>query len=133
MHKALPKLTVFVVMLVGFLGQAMASSSSVFCNALFDAHTATKLSEPHLAVNKDKLQLSAQVLDITNEAEDCCDTDCCDANCLCLANGCVSVVYLSNQVSDLYSETFRITAITPLVEQPNSLASTLYRPPIFTS
>ncbi len=124
MLKAISRVLVMAVMLVAFIGQAMAFNTSMPCETLAESHD-TSFNE--LANHYDSNSID------TKSQEDCCGIECCDLACTCIANACSSFVYFN---SDLNST--KLVALTEVVykqqfTQPKSIPALLYRPPIFTS
>ena len=110
-----------VVMLVAFLGQAMAYSTVLPCEAK-DEHVSDSLNNEN--ANHD---------DADEHVSDCCDIECCDVDCICPSAACSSIVYLSNDVR--LRKIMRVTQ-TLVIEQdiqPDPVSALHYRPPIFTS
>ena len=124
MFKADPRVLVIAVMLVAFVGQAIAFSTSMSCETSADSLYAN-FSEP-------VKQYDSKPID-TDNPEDCCGIECCDVDCSCISSGCSSLVYFHTEI-----ELTETTALSEVVcmhqsEQLKSISTLLYRPPIFTS
>jgi hypothetical protein len=124
MCKAVSRALVTVVMLVAFVGQAIAFNTSMSCETSVDSlsHNVSELVKHY----------DSNLID-TDSPENCCGIECCDVDCNCLANACSSFVYLNTDV-----DSTKIAALSDVVymqqsEQPKFIATLLYRPPIFTS
>ena len=134
MHTAFSKAVVVVVMLVAFLGQAMAMSSLISNKSSDKNSYQSTYQSPFSAnsfVNSEKPQINdLAVADCSDPI--CCDLDCCDNDCICAASGCSSIVYLYSEIDAVQLPIF--SEILPLTQlkQANSIISIHYRPPIFT-
>ncbi len=124
MFKVASKVLIIVIMLVAFVGQALAFNTSMPCETSVDAISLdVKKLEKHLDSN----------LKATDAPENCCGIACCDLGCTCIANACSSLVYFNTEV---YAT--KVDAITEVINnqesaQPKAISALLYRPPIFTS
>jgi len=124
MFKAVSRVLVIAVMLVAFVGQAVAFNTSTSCETSIDS-----LSPNFSEIVK---HIDSNSID-TDSPEDCCGIDCCGVDCTCIANACSSIVYVNTEVDSI-----KITAVSEAVymqpsEQPHSMSALLYRPPIFAS
>ena len=124
MFQAFSKVLVLLVMLVSFVGQVMANDIFSYCESPTAASVDIQLVEN---VNSDDAANS------NDNTDDCCDDECCDADCICALNGCSAVTYLT--VGMEYSELTLVSEFSYMQqsEQPKSISTSLYRPPIFTS
>ena len=124
MCKAVSRMLVTVVMLVAFVGQAIAFNTYISCETSVDS----------LSPNVSELvkHLDSNSID-TNNQEDCCGIECCDVDCNCIANACSSFVYFNTDVDSTKTATLSEVVYMKQSEQPKSIATLLYRPPIFTS
>lgn len=118
------RVLIIAVMLVGFVGQAIAFNTSMPCET-----SAVPLSP---SINNLIKRDDSNSLKI-DSAEDCCGIECCDLNCNCIANGCSSFIYLSTEIDSTEIASFSEAGYMQQFEQPKSIASLRYRPPIFTS
>jgi len=124
MFKAVSRVLVIAMMLVAFVGQAVAFNSSISCETLEDDISPSfSESVKHYATSSTEL----------DSQENCCGIECCVIDCTCIANACSSVVYLNIEVNST-----RTIALSDLVylqqpEQPRAIVTFIYRPPIFIS
>ncbi|MDC2889670.1 hypothetical protein [Psychrosphaera algicola] len=125
MYKAVSRILVLAMMLVSFAGQALTYNAAQFCETNEDTHS---LSDNLTVITSNDLPAS----DVDNPA-DCCDVECCDLDCICIANACSSVAYFSTEHISTKTQLSDEMTYLQQFEQPNSVASLLYRPPIFTS
>ncbi|TRX54506.1 hypothetical protein [Thalassomonas sp. M1454] len=139
MLKAISKVLVLTMMLVAFLSQAMAFNTSMPCETAEDEHlnvvtTSQKLNSNTAIDIESKYTISAHndSIDPDNH-DDCCGIECCDLDCSCIANTCNSVVYFNISLVTIKTITLDETMFLPELVQPNSVSTSLYRPPIFTS
>lgn len=122
MVKAVLKMLFIAVMLVAFVGQATAFNTFISCETSAD---------PLFSNVKELVKHSDSKTIDTSNSEDCCDIDCCDEGC-CIANTCSSFSYINTQAVDsLKTGTEIEAAYIQLFEQPQSISSLFYRPPIF--
>lgn len=120
MHKTLSNLVVVTMVLVAFVGQAMAYSVLNPCDFSADTHVSEAQGE-------------SEVHDNANQTNaDCCDTECCDVDCICAANACSSAVYLNADNRPTFINVITVPIYKWSSERPKSISSLLYRPPIFT-
>ena len=123
MFKPLSKLLILIIMLLTFVGQAMASQ--FFLSQ--DKFTQTEQAESVAAA------LTTQSDVHVDNEDDCCEVECCEDECVCPLNSCASLnlVYLSDATRHIHlsSENIVLQSNSP----PKSIAKALFRPPIFTS
>ncbi|WP_159820945.1 hypothetical protein [Colwellia sp. 20A7] len=124
MFKAVSRVLFFVVMLVAFIGQVLAFNTSMACETSVESHS---LIKNHKLENND-----SSIID-TDSAEDCCSIECCDMDCICMAHVCSSSTYFSTNVGLNRTITVNETFYISNFEQPKSIVTLLYRPPIFIS
>lgn len=125
MFKAVTKVLVLTMMFVAFIGQAMAFNTSMYCGSAEDTVNSQ-------LVTSEQLNASGSTSIDSDNAEDCCDIECCDLNCSCVGNTCSSVTYFNSHADTKKHFAYNDTAYLQQFEQPNSISSSLYRPPIFT-
>jgi hypothetical protein len=124
MSKPLSKLLIIITILVAFVGQAMAYK--------------------FMAVNDtdSNLQSTAQLQIFDNNTfgekssendDDCCEIECCESECICPANACTSNVYLDTNLSLSELVILSESMLSLQSKDTHFIASSLYRPPIFTS
>jgi hypothetical protein len=124
MFKAVSRVLVIAVMLVAFVGQAIAFNTSMLCETSVDSFS-PNFSE--LVKHYDSKPID------TDNREDCCGIECCDVDCTCIANACSSLVYLNTEVDSTKTAALSDVVYMQQFEQPKSISTLLYRPPIFTS
>ena len=120
--KAVSTTLVFALLLVAFIGQAFAYSSSMPCET--SANDQYSLHYNTLATN------STPPLTHKENANDCCEIDCCDTGCICIASTCSSVAYINAEVH--LTNTIVLTEMLDKQhpKQPITITTLLYRPPI---
>jgi len=124
MFKAVSRVLVWAVILVAFIGQAMTFNASMPCETSVESHY-TSLNE--LVNNYDSNSID------TDNQEDCCGIECCSINCACIGNACASFVYFNAEVDSTKSALLSEAVYIQQSEQPKSILTLRYRPPIFTS
>jgi hypothetical protein len=124
MFKAVSRMLVTAVMLVAFVGQAITFNTSMSCETLEDS-LSPNVSE--LVKHYDSNPIN------TDSSEGCCGIECCGADCNCITNACSSFVYFNTDVDSTKTATLSEAVYMQQSEQPKSIATLLYRPPIFTS
>lgn len=125
MFKAVLRVLITAVMLVVFVGQAMAYNTSITCETSVVSHASSNHNE---SVNHNDSKSTN-----TNSSVDCCDIDCCDVYCICIAHAFSYFAYFNIEV---YSTKIAILSNTFYIQkskQPISIPTLPYRPPIFTS
>lgn len=124
MFKAVLRMLVIAVMLVAFVGQALAFNASISCETSVD----------FLSPNFSELvkHYDSNPID-TDSPEDCCGIECCAVDCTCIANACSSFVYFNTEVDSTKTVALSEVVYLQQFEQPKSISTLLYRPPIFTS
>ncbi len=124
MFKDVSNVLVIAVMLVAFIGQTLAFNSAMSCETSVDS-SALGFSELVKHNNSNSID--------SDNPEDCCGIECCDLDCTCITTACSLWLYFNTEV-----ESTKITALSEAIYkqqpvQPKSIATLLYRPPIFTS
>jgi hypothetical protein len=124
MFKAVSRVLVIALMLVAFVGQAIAFNTSMPCETSVDS----------LSPNFSELvkHYVSKPID-TDNREDCCGIECCDVDCSCIANACSSLAYLNTEADSTKTAALSEVVYIQQFEQPKSISTLLYRPPIFTS
>ena len=124
MYKTVSRFLITTVMLVAFIGQALAFNTNVPCVTPVDSlsHNSSEL------VEQNELHTIK-----TERSEDCCGIKCCGVDCTCIINACSSIVYFNTGISSIKATEFSEIFYIQEFEQTNSISSLLYRPPIFTS
>jgi len=115
-------IVIVILMLVAFIGQAMASTAMSYSGAsCVDgdmANTMPMMSHDHMLLD-DSDKKTAMMASM----------DCCQDDCKCPSNGCLSLSFLLN--TSLNSQVFSDKKITQFPSLNKSQASSsLYRPPI---
>jgi hypothetical protein len=124
MFKAVSRVLAIAVILVAFVGQAIAFNTSMPCETSADS----------LNPNVSELikHYDSNPID-TDSPEGCCGIECCSVDCNCIANACSSFVYFNTEVGSTKTAALSEVTYIQQSEQPKSIATLLYRPPIFTS
>lgn len=136
MCKPLSKVLIVMTMLIAFLGQTLAYSAMA-CEMAGDAHqahntmvngeeTMSHHSMDHSSSDHGNMNHPMPGQDKTSNSDDCCGVD-----CICPANACTSFTLLSAPTT--YVDLALLNEAVNLlpIEQPSSLPTSLYRPPIF--
>ncbi|MGS2719808.1 hypothetical protein [Paraglaciecola aestuariivivens] len=125
MFKPFSHILLVVVMLVAFVGQALAYSA-MSCEMSVHAN-----SESHAAKQMDHSTMDHAGMDHSNMMQNSSAEECCELDCVCPAQACSSVVvFTSNSgiTSILPTSSLTISYLTfPLT----AISSSLFRPPIF--
>ena len=124
MFKVVSNVLVIAIILVAFIGQTLAFNSAMSCETSVES---SALGFSELVKHKNSNSTDS------DNSEDCCGIECCDLGCTCITNACSLWLYFNTEV-----ESTRITALSEAIYkqqpvQPESIATLLYRPPIFTS
>ncbi len=124
MFKAVSKVLFITVLLVAFVGQAIAFNTSMSCETPVDS----------ISPNFSELvqHFDSNPID-TNSPEDCCGIECCDLDCICIANACSSFIYFNSESDSIKTAALSEAVYRQKSEQPNAISTFLYRPPIFIS
>lgn len=124
MLKAVTRVLLIAIMLVAFVGQAIAFNTSMSCE--------TSVESLPQNVNELIKHIDHNLVD-ADTPEDCCGIECCTINCTCIANACSSPIYFSTIVNP--TKTAAVGEVIEMLqsEQPKSISTLFYRPPIFTS
>ncbi|MEP1445750.1 MAG: hypothetical protein ABJK37_06520 [Paraglaciecola sp.] len=137
MFTPLSKLLIMITLLVAFVGQSMAYHFVPPDEGSTSSQTVDGEASQQTKGNKlnDSLQNSLDGANTlaSEDVDDCCDIDCCEGECFCPANACASMVYVDNTLT--FSKLILNSELAlPFVQAfPQYIASSLYRPPIFTS
>ncbi|NMM40231.1 hypothetical protein [Pseudoalteromonas arctica] len=123
MFKSLSQLLFMIILLVAFVGQTMAYSLMTSYDSISELQTSTQL-QPFSTEHSSAKSASE---------DDCCDVECCENECICPANACASMLYLYSNLP--LSELVVISESLNLLSTQATFftATSLYRPPIFTS
>ncbi|GHE88167.1 hypothetical protein [Thalassotalea profundi] len=122
MFKAVTNIWIITVMIVVFIGQAMAYNASIPCETSDEIHSTSIYSE--LIIYNDSH---------IGNSEDCCGIECCDIGCSCVANACTSIVFINTEIATTNLSVLSESIYTQLSEQPKTIDTPHYRPPIFIS
>ena len=110
------------MMMVAFIGQAMAYHTAFSIEPSADIHTVTEHVE-----QPQHIESADSDCQLTN----CCDTDCCEIDCICPANACSSTTVLNSSIDSTDIQIFSESVAALQSKQPHSISTSLYRPPIF--
>ncbi len=124
MFKAASRVLVIAVMLIAFIGQAIAFNSAMSCETLESSFSSNLIEQ---------VKYNESVTSATGSSEDCCGIKCCDLDCTCVANACSSFMNVSTEVEAIKATTLNEVAGLQRLEQPKIFSTLLYRPPIFIS
>ena len=124
MFKPLSKVLVVAAMLIAFVGQAFAYTA-MSCGMSEDSHQ-SHMTMDHSSMKSHEGMDHGDVKVSTPSSEDCCDVD-----CNCLANACTSVTFLNSINGSSKVPSFTEAVASQRSEQPKSISTSLYRPPIF--
>jgi hypothetical protein len=124
MFPAVSRVLVIVMMLTAFVGQAITF------NTLMSCETSVDPLSPNFIVRVKNYDSNPIGKD---NQEDCCGIECCGIDCICIANACSSFLYVNMEVVTNNIAALSEIVYTQQAEQPKSIASLLYRPPIFIS
>lgn len=128
MFKAASRVLLIALMLITFVGQAIAFNSAMSCQAAKSSPNANASVIVNEQVKHNKLELTA-----AGGSEDCCGIECCDLDCTCVANACSSFMYVETGSNTSQKLTLNEVACLQPADQPTAISTLLYRPPIFIS
>lgn len=124
MFKAVSKVFVIAMVLVAFVGQAIAYNTSLPCEPSEDSHVSGTA----------KASIHQNIYSIeTDTSDDCCGIECCDVDCTCIANGCSSFAYFSTDLDSTKSTALYEAFYIKPTERLTAIYTLLYRPPIYIS
>ena len=124
MFQAALRVIFIAMMLFVFFLQTLAFNTSIPCETSVEHHS-SNVNEP--------VKHFDSTSENTDSSEDCCGIECCDLNCTCVANACSSIVYFNTEFNSTSPTTLNNVVAIQQSELPKSIATLLYRPPIFTS
>lgn len=124
MYKPLSKLLIIITILVAFVGQAMAYHFMTVNDTDSDLHSTAQLQ----VFDNDTYDGQS-----SDNNDDCCEIECCESECICPANACISPVYLDTNLSLSELVILSESMLSLQSKDTHFIASSLYRPPIFTS
>ncbi len=147
MPKAFSQVFIVAVMLITFIGQAMAFSSSASSESgsesLYQKNHQSNLDADIAGDDNNSLSNSVSVKKHNDALTDCADLDCCEVDCctinvcendcVCAASGCLSLMFLNNGIADKDIKGFTETLTLTNLIQTQSISSNPYRPPIVLS
>ncbi len=124
MFKAFSKVILITLMLIAFTGQAFAffSMSCEMSNGSNESH----MSMEHSKMNHHE----GMKLNNVDEAGNHLSMDCCGDNCVCPTNGCTSTLVINSSIDSTDIQLLSEAIALLQSEQPNSIFTSLYRPPI---
>ncbi|ASP46433.1 hypothetical protein [Cognaticolwellia beringensis] len=124
MFRAISRVLLIALIFVAFVGQAITFNTSMSCETSVDS----------LSPNFSELVKHYDLSTInTDNSEDCCGIECCDVGCTCIANACSSFAYFNIEIVSTKATALSETLFIQQSEQPKSISTLLYRPPIFIS
>jgi len=115
------KILVILLMLVAFIGQAMASTTMSCVHESMDMSAMQNDTMSEMTMNHADMML-------TNDGESN-KMDCCQEQCQCPMSGCVSLSFLIDTHFNSLAITEQKISQLPLIHQ-SQINSSLYRPPI---
>jgi hypothetical protein len=124
MFKPLSKVLVVVAMLIAFVGQALAYTA-MSCEMSEDSH------QPHMTMDHSSPDFPEGMDHSKMKSSKSNSEDCCDVDCVCPDRVCSSVMLLISGHNNSIVLGFTEAVIIQTSEQPNSISTSLYRPPIF--
>lgn len=124
MFKSISKVLVVVAMLTAFVGQAFAYSA-MSCEMSAASH------QSHMAMDQSSMKHHEGMTHGDMKSSGSNSEECCDIDCVCPANACTSVTFLNSNV--VSTDVIRFSDLVNIQQsqQPNSISTSLYRPPIF--
>ena len=151
MHKPLIKFLLMISVLFSYVGQTMAYHVIAMGDGTLEQSALSKstnnkqqannqpqenIKQQTNAKQQTNIALLTQDTHSENQSEsvdDCCDVECCESECICPSNTCAANAYL---LSSLPLSDFVLLSESLLLlkgQASHFIASSLYRPPIFTS
>lgn len=136
MYKPLSKVLIVMTMLIAFIGQTLAYSAMA-CEMAGDAHQAHTMMTSgddmmsHLSMDHSSSVHANMNHAITSQDESSSSDDCCGVDCICPANACTSFTLLGAPTTYVGLALLNEAVNLLPIEQPSSLPTSLYRPPIF--
>ena len=125
MFKHFTKAVVMTLMLVAFVGQTFAYSA-MSCEMSSGSH------ESHMNMDHSKMSHHEGMNHGNmNENNNSQSEDCCGVECVCPANACTSATMLNSSVDSTDIKMLSESLAALQSKQPNSISTSLYRPPIF--
>ena len=136
MYKPLSKVLIVMTMLIAFIGQTLAYSAMA-CEMAGDAHQAHTMmvngeeTMSHHLMDRSSSDHGNMNHPMASQGNPSSSDDCCGVDCICPANACTSFTLLSTPTT--YVDLVLLNEALNLlpIEQPSSLPTSLYRPPIF--
>ena len=108
-------------MLIAFVGQSVAYAS-MSCEMLSDSH------QSHMSM---EFQSMDHHSDMAHSEMAANTDDCCGVDCICPANACSSATALNSSLHSVIAIRHSEPVNIYKSEQPNTIAKSLFRPPIF--
>ncbi|WP_448569111.1 hypothetical protein [Thalassotalea ganghwensis] len=146
MLKPLSKVIVITFMLIAFVGQTLAyaamscematgthQSHQMMGNNMIDNDTMAHDMMEHATMghsmtddlSADHQRMNHQLMSDLSQSDDCCEVD-----CHCPANACTSTTLLYAPIDLSNIQSLSDVVITLTTQQPKSVSTSLYRPPI---
>ncbi|MEO2266449.1 hypothetical protein [Pseudoalteromonas pernae] len=131
MSKLFSNALIITVMLVALVGQVFAASSmasAMSCEMAGEqhmSHMSMSSMMDHSSMGHDNMMHS-----YTQNGDDMAD-DCCEVTCFCPTNACTSVtlVNMNTSAAGIAKVSEEVNSLR--IAQPNSISTSLFRPPIF--
>ncbi|WP_159084019.1 hypothetical protein [Saccharobesus litoralis] len=135
MRQFLHKIAIIILVLFAFIGQTMAYVMATPCEAPDDTHHAeiSEFAPAALHQQDNHSQQMADKTSLSTSQDDCCDIECCDVSCPCVGSACSSVVYIPFSFNPTIMMPMSESIDSSYFAQANSVTSSVFRPPIFTS
>ena len=144
MFRPFSNMLVVSAMLIAFVGQAMAYAS-MSCEMLADYHPSHQNMEhaqmdhaqmdhafmDHASMDQSLMGHSLMDHSQMGENQSMSSEECCGTDCICPVNACTSVTLLPAGVNASAFTALSEAVSLPGVQQPKSVSTSLYRPPIF--
>lgn len=129
MFKPVYNALIVLIMLVAFVGQAFAYSTMA-CEMAGEAH------QEHMTLKNDNphahhQNMNHQSMEHMEQGHTNNSDDCCGVNCMCPANACTSFTFVTEHMSFMTIIITDGAVSSQALEQPTSVSTSLYRPPIF--
>jgi hypothetical protein len=131
MNMNVSKVLVVAVMLIAFVGQALAYSS-MSCEMSHESHmnmshdSMDHSSMDHSSMDHASMDHSSVDQNSQNQHEECCGSD-----CVCPDSACMSIIIVGSDPKTAYVARLSESVSFQPMNQTKSIPTSLYRPPIF--
>jgi hypothetical protein len=131
MNMNVSKVLVVAVMLIAFVGQALAYSS-MSCEMSHESHmnmshdSMDHSSMDHSSMDHASMDHSSVDQNSQNQHEECCGSD-----CVCPDSACMSIIIVGSDPKTAYVACLSESVSFQPMNQTKSIPTSLYRPPIF--